>query len=86
MCSCPRCLLQVRIETALETEDEEDNDLIVNGGLNNALAVDNLREWGNDIKLTKGKPFSGLTPSMWPEDIVVSYTQYDNASTPSHQW
>lgn len=78
--------MQVRIETALETEDEEDNDLITNEELKNALAIDNLREWGNDIKLIKGKPFSGLTPSMWPEDIVVSYTQYDNTSPPSHKW
>jgi len=69
----------------LETEDEEDNDLI-NEELKNALALDNLKEWGNNIKLTKGKPFSGLTPSMWPEDIVVGYTQYDNTSPPSHQW
>jgi len=54
--------------------------------LKNALALDNLKEWGNNIKLTMGKPFSGLTPSMWPEDIVVSYTQYENTTPPSHQW
>lgn len=78
--------LQVRIETALETEDEEDNDIIIHEEFKNALVLDNLREWSNDIKLTKGKPFSGLTPSMWPEDIVVSYTQYDNTSSPSQQW
>lgn len=77
---------QVRIETALETEDEEDNDVIINENLKNVLALDNLREWSNNIKLTKGKPFSGLTPSMWPEDLVASYTQYDNSSPPSHQW
>lgn len=71
----------------METEDEEDNDdQIVNGQLRNALAMDNLKEWANNIKLTKGQPFSGLTPSMWPEDTVVKYTQYDNKSTPSHQW
>lgn len=78
--------MKVRIETALETEDEEDNDLIINEELKNALAIDNLRECGNSIKLIKGKPFSGLTPSMWPEDIVVNYTQYDNKSPPSHKW
>ncbi|XP_025418644.1 small G protein signaling modulator 3 homolog [Sipha flava] len=77
---------KVQIETALETEDEEDNDIIIQEELKNALALDNLKEWSNNIKLTKGKPFSGLTPSMWPEDIVVSYTQYDNKSPPSHQW
>lgn len=76
----------MRIETALETEDEEENDFIINEELKNVLSIDNLKEWGNNIKLTKGKPFSGLTPSMWPEDIAVSYTQYDSTSLPSTQW
>lgn len=81
--------MQVRIETALETEDEEDrddHDEITNEDLKNILVLDHLREWGNNIKLIKGKPFSGLTPSMWPEDLVASYTQYDNSSPPNHQW
>jgi len=77
-------ILQVQIETALETEDEE--DFIINEELQNALNIDNMREWSNNIKLTRGKPFSGLTPSMWPEDIVISYTTFDNNSPPSHQW
>lgn len=60
--------------------------MITNENLKSVLALSNLREWSNDIKLTKGKPFSGLTPSMWPEDLVASYTQYDISSPPSHQW
>lgn len=70
----------------METEDEEENDIIINEELKNSLALNNLKEWEYNIKLIKGKPFSGLTPSMWPEDIIVNYTQYDNTSVPSYQW
>ncbi|XP_050420566.1 small G protein signaling modulator 3 homolog isoform X2 [Adelges cooleyi] len=75
----------IHIETALETEDEEDNEISNDRNLTKRLSF-NIKEWGSNIKLTKGKPFSGLTPSMWPEDIHTCYIQYDNKSPPNQQW
>ncbi|XP_050546221.1 small G protein signaling modulator 3 homolog isoform X2 [Daktulosphaira vitifoliae] len=66
------------IESAIETEDEEETESSVYTQFIKLIRVNNMNDWGSNIKLTKGKSFSGLTPSMWPEDILDSYIQHDN--------
>ncbi|XP_039282761.1 small G protein signaling modulator 3 homolog isoform X2 [Nilaparvata lugens] len=55
--------LQVRVETAVSDDDEVENCAVLNGHEGIGLGADSLTP-------SPGGPFSALTPSMWPQDIL----------------
>ncbi|XP_062614962.1 small G protein signaling modulator 3 homolog isoform X1 [Saccostrea cucullata] len=55
--------------TTVETLSEDEDDLVVGHGENIAVSSSQYNTT-SDFVPTPGGPFSALTPSMWPEDIL----------------
>ena len=59
-----------RLFVAAQTlsDDDDDDELSLDG---ESLHIDNVAKYtSSDFEPTPGGPFSALTPSMWPQDII----------------
>lgn len=55
---------------AVETLSEDEDDLVA-GHVENVSVSTGQYASSSDFVPTPGGPFSALTPSMWPEDILA---------------
>ena len=50
------------------SDDDDDDEISLDG---ESLHIDNVAKYtSSDFEPTPGGPFSALTPSMWPQDII----------------
>lgn len=73
---------QDKIDTAL-SEDEGEGDLSCLGEVSEGLSIK-----ADGVSPTPGGPFSALTPSMWPQDILIKLGQQpdDPNSQPEYRY
>lgn len=73
---------QDKIDTAL-SEDEGEGDLSCLGEISEGLSIK-----ADGVSPTPGGPFSALTPSMWPQDILIKLGQQpdDPNSQPEYRY
>lgn len=62
-------MLQMKVDTAL-SEDEGETDTSYLGEGTEGLSIK-----ADSVTPTPGGPFSALTPSMWPQDILTKLGQ-----------
>ena len=62
--------MQLVVVCAVETLSEDEDDLVAGQGENISVSSNQYNS-SSDFVPTPGGPFSALTPSMWPEDILA---------------
>jgi hypothetical protein len=62
-------MLKIKVDTAL-SEDEGETDVSYLGEATEGLSIK-----ADGVSPTPGGPFSALTPSMWPQDILTKLGQ-----------
>ena len=64
------CSVDLVVVCAVETLSEDEDDLVAGQGENISVSSNQYNS-SSDFVPTPGGPFSALTPSMWPEDILA---------------
>ncbi|CAL4122596.1 unnamed protein product, partial [Meganyctiphanes norvegica] len=71
----------------IDTAVDEDNDDVFLPDAPEGLSTGNVprHNSGGVTPPAIGGPFSAITPSMWPQDILAQLSQQDNHRDPNHQ-
>lgn len=74
----------IHVETAADDDEENDDVFLPDApeGLSTGIRIG--RGCGATEPCTGG-PFSAITPSMWPQDILTKLSQQDHHHDPNHQ-